>query len=105
MRSTKSTYKVEAKKVKAKEAKNITLKCCVCKSNFKKDPDEKRLNILLATDDFEVRWDLQDIVRKSDRKMIFKYPTQTDVGICDDCYGKIIDETISRICAGKSINE
>lgn len=79
--------------------------CCVCDSKFGRDPNEERLNVLLATDAFEVRWDLQDIVRKSDRKMIFKHPQKNDVGICDDCYGKIIDETISRICAGKAIGE
>ena len=81
--------------------------CCKCGLKFEKTPYEFPLNVVFDTDEFEVRWDLKDIIRKSDREMILNIKSydNDDIILCIDCYNKIIEDIIYRIKSDKKISK
>jgi len=74
--------------------------CCNCLKKFEKVPyGPAGINVVLDSDDYETHWDLKDMIRKSDRKMVLNVnnPMTDEIILCVDCYDQIIEEMISRI--------
>ena len=79
--------------------------CGYCQEQFEKTPYDFPLNIVLGTDELEVRLDLKDIIRKSDRQMILSVKDfdKDDVILCIDCYNQITADIIDRLVRGDPI--
>ena len=77
--------------------------CCNCGKEFDKVPyGSAGLNVVLQSDDYEIRWDLKDMIRKSDRLMVLDVnnPLTDETILCLDCYDRIISEMTSNIRVG-----
>jgi hypothetical protein len=80
--------------------------CCICEKQFEKVPYGEGLNIVVQTDDYEIRWDLHDIIRKSDRMRILKVEDaqQDNKILCVDCYDELVENMLLRIKQGKKLD-
>jgi hypothetical protein len=82
---------------RSREMKHV---CCNCEVDFDEVPyGSAGINIVVESDDFEIRWDLKDMVRKSDRVRVLNVedPIEDEVILCVDCYDRIVEQIISRI--------